>query len=150
MISHGKSHTETPSEDSFTAIESVRLPAASSFRTGRKFQSGVGGCVVDTSAPPHCVGFVLLIRPHASRIQESKSSQPAPLTPHTAQQPVTNYSVYLRGGLKTLSIHNAVQRSLPSFPNLLPLCSPSYCSRALFLCVCVHCNRGLNSLRVYY
>lgn len=70
----------------------------SSLRAGRKFQPGVGGCVVDTSAPPHCVGFVLLIRPHASRIQESKSSQPAPLIPHTAQQPVTNYSVYLRGG----------------------------------------------------
>lgn len=36
------------------------------------------------SAPPHCVGFVLLIRPHASRIQESKSSQPAPLIPRRA------------------------------------------------------------------
>lgn len=98
MFSHGKNHTETLSEDSFTAVASVRLPATSSFRAGRKFQSGMGGWVVDTSAPPHCVGFVLLIRPHASRIQESKSSQPAPLIPHTEQQPVTNYSVYLRGG----------------------------------------------------
>lgn len=98
MFSHDQNHTERLSEDSFMAVESERLPATSSFRAGRKFQSGVGGCVVDTSAPPHCVGFVLLIRPHASRIQESKSPQPAPLIPHTAQQSVTNYSVYLRGG----------------------------------------------------
>lgn len=60
-------------------------------RAGRKIPvGGVGGWEGDrglegcTSAPPHCVGFVLLIRPHASRIQESKSSQPAPLIPHTA------------------------------------------------------------------
>ena len=97
MFSHGKNHTETLSEDSFMARVST-ASSHSSLRAGRKFQPGVGGCVVDTSAPPHCVGFVLLIRPHASRIQESKSSQPAPLIPHTAQQPVTNYSVYLRGG----------------------------------------------------
>lgn len=46
-----------------------------------RWGGGGGGA---TSAPPHCVGFVLLIRPHASRIQESENSQPVPLIPHTA------------------------------------------------------------------
>lgn len=71
-----------------------------------------------TSAPPHCVGFVLLIRPHASRIQESKSSQPALLIPHTAAAAGCDKLFSVLGGLKTLSIHNTVHSACPSFPNL--------------------------------
>lgn len=68
------------------------------------------------SAPPHCVGFVLLIRPNASRIQEpwncvrlNRAALPASLSlsfhqPHAAEAEQTNHSVCM--GLKTLSIHN--------------------------------------------
>lgn len=95
---------------------SKSVQSLSNLLPSREKNSSWGGG--GTSAPPHCVGFVLLIRPHASRIQESRSSRPTPLIAHTPVAACDNlFSV--SGGLKTLSIHNTVHSVTPlSFPNL--------------------------------
>lgn len=81
--------TSEKSPNCFTTLASWCKVWATSFLRWEKIpverrEGGGFGNGWATSAPPHCVGFVLLIRPHASRIEESESSQPAPLIPHTA------------------------------------------------------------------
>lgn len=107
----------------YNCSEQVWLWAAS-FLPGRKFQSGVGGwvCGGHVCSSPLC-GFCSANQTTClkdSGIQELSAS--ASQSTYSAAACDKLFSVF-GGGLKTLSIHNAAQRSLPSFSNLLP---PAY------------------------